>query len=174
MYKLLNSFRYFALIGVLCSMLGAVLMFGIGASKSYDAYRIFLTDSPLPAEVAQVARPDLAMKRLVQSVDAFLFALVLMIFSIGVLDLFIKRIDELELPIPAGLRVSSIGDLKSALAEVILIILFVKFLELVLTTAGHLPWEALSLPLGVLALALGLKLLGLREHPASKDERKPG
>jgi uncharacterized membrane protein YqhA len=88
--------------------------------------------------------------------DAFLIALVLMIFSVGVLDMFVESVGNLALRIPQGLRISSIGQLEKSLAEVIVIILLVRFLELVLLRPTHLPWEALTLP-----LAAGLRLLEL-------------
>ena len=99
-----------------------------------------------------------------------LFALVLMMFAAGVLDLFIRSVEDLKLRVQQGLRVNTIGELKSALAEVIVIILFVKFLELVLFATNHLPWEALTLPLAVLALSAGLRLLDLRGHGPPGDK----
>ena len=52
----------------------------------------------------------------------------------------------------------------------IVIILFVKFLELVLLSPSHLPWEALSLPLSILALSAGLKLLDLGHRKALDED----
>jgi uncharacterized membrane protein YqhA len=87
MHRYLNAARYIAVVAVVCSFLGAVLMFVVGSTKSYEACVFFLTDAPAFPGLEQTAPSSLAMKRMVQAVDAFLFALVLMVFAAGVLDL---------------------------------------------------------------------------------------
>jgi hypothetical protein len=56
-HKLLNSIRYVALVAVVCSMLGAVLMFGIGAGKSYEAFLYALTDASPPPGSSRLRGP---------------------------------------------------------------------------------------------------------------------
>ncbi|WP_269447189.1 YqhA family protein [Colwellia sp. PAMC 20917] len=55
----------------------------------------------------------------------------------------------------------NIGRLKNILGEVIVIILFVKFFEIILINLNSLTWEILILPVSILLLALSLKFLGL-------------
>lgn len=52
---------------------------------------------------------------------------------------------------------------KNVLAEVIVIILFVKFLEVVFVNINNLKWEIAILPVSILLLALGLKSLSLNK-----------
>jgi hypothetical protein len=55
------------------------------------------------------------------------------------------------------------------LGEVIVIILFVKFLEIIFINVNNLTWEILILPISILLLALSLKFLGLGREE-KKDE----
>jgi len=59
------------------------------------------------------------------------------------------------------IRSPNIGHLKNVLAEVIIIILFVIFLEVIVENVNNLKWEFLIIPISVLLLALGLKFLKL-------------
>jgi uncharacterized membrane protein YqhA len=59
--------------------------------------------------------------------------------------------------------------LKNTLAEVIIIILFVNFLEIALLNLKSLTWELFILPGSILLLALSLKFLDLRDKHSSKE-----
>ena len=62
----------------------------------------------------------------VTSVDMYLFAMVLIIFGMGIYELFINKIDPVEQKTdsrPTWLQISSIDDLKSSLGKVILMVL---------------------------------------------------
>jgi uncharacterized membrane protein YqhA len=92
----------------------------------------------------------------VEVVDGFLLATVLLIFALGLYELFISDIDE-AIGSRASSRiliVSSLDDLKSRLAKVILMILIVKLFE-----------KALQLPikeaLDLLYLGGAIALVGL-------------
>jgi uncharacterized membrane protein YqhA len=65
----------------------------------------------------------------------------------------------------------NISALKSVLAEVIIIILFVKFLEVALSNLHKLTWEILALPIAILLLSLALKLLDLKERGDKPNRR---
>ncbi len=163
MFDYLYKFRYVSLIAVVCSFVGSILMFVQGAVKTFNAVAFYffdVTDAISGASTA--AKGDLTSKLLVQSVDAFLFGLILMIFSFGGYNLFIERIAWTDHKTAFWLNMRSVGHLKSTLAELIVIILFVKFLELVLLEEISLFWESLTLPIAIGILALALKLLNLR------------
>jgi uncharacterized membrane protein YqhA len=59
--------------------------------------------------------------------------------------------------------------LKNTLAEIIIVILFVKFLEVALLNLDNLTWNLFVLPGSILLLSLSLKFLGLRGQLPSKD-----
>ena len=98
---------------------------------------------------------------LAQSIDVFLFALVMMIFAYGILYLFIFEDEEKKRStFPGWLRIKSIFQLKIILGEVIIFILFVHFLENATSTGyANLSLEHLILPGAILLLSLSLMVL---------------
>ncbi len=58
-------------------------------------------------------------------------------------------------------EIKSITDLKRILAELIIIILMVKFLEEALVDMAHFRWEDLALAASILLLAASVRILKL-------------
>jgi uncharacterized membrane protein YqhA len=104
---------------------------------------------------------QMSVATLVSAVDVFLFALVLLIFSYGIYHLFIINKEEANyLRLPEWARITSLAELKTILAEVIIVILFVELLESVLNvTTEWLPWLGLVVPCAIVLLAGALKLM---------------
>ena len=104
-------------------------------------------------------------------IDAFLIAFVLIIFAYGIYNLFIyNAVKSDKHNVLRWIRIPSIGHLKNILAEVIVIILFVKFLDVAFLNLNTLKWEILVLPLSILMLSLGLKFLSLKDESGTKDK----
>lgn len=162
MKKIFYLFRYISWIAVICSLLGAFLLFIVGAIKTYYAF-IVVVFGKIPKEsLSHLDSSDIATTYLIQSLDTFLIALILFIFAHGIFTLFISDKNPKESSeVLKWINTPNIGRLKSVLAEVIVIILFVKFLEVVLVNLENLTWELLALPIGILLLSLSLKFLGL-------------
>lgn len=59
------------------------------------------------------------------------------------------------------IHIPNIGHLKNILAELIIIIIFVLFLELIIENIHDLKWNFLIIPISVLLLGLGLRILRL-------------
>jgi uncharacterized membrane protein YqhA len=155
--------RYVSLIAVIASGLASVLMFIIGALKVYGAYSAYFSadfiDTTLPNEAANIA-----ITFLIQAVDTFLIGLVFMIFSGGIYYLYIRHIDTDTAEVNSWVRITNISQLKNILAELVIIILFVKFLEGGLKYGlNEYTWEMLVLPAGIMMLAIALKLLALKQ-----------
>ncbi|HIF9196500.1 TPA: YqhA family protein [Photobacterium damselae] len=168
MKNIFNTFRHMGLIAIICSTLGSLLLFVVGAMKTYTAFAIVFLDKLPEESMAHLDTAELATTYLIKSLDTFLIAFVLFIFAHGVFTLFILDKDEKELKgkikVLRWINTPNIGHLKNILAEVIVIILFVKFLELVLVNINNLTWEILILPISIVLLSAGLKLLGLGDH----------
>lgn len=99
-----------------------------------------------------------------ESLDTFLIALALFIFAYGIFSLFISNKNDVEdRGILKWISVPNIGHLKKILSELIIIILFVIFLEIIIENINDLKWEFLIIPISVLLLAIGLKVLRLNE-----------
>jgi uncharacterized membrane protein YqhA len=155
-------FRYISWIAIICSLAGSALLFIIGAEKSYSAFAVFLLDQTPPPELKHLDSADIAISYITKSLDTFLVALVLFIFAHGIFTLFIKNgTEDNSKNVLSWVKTPNIGHLKNKLTEVIIVILFVKFLELVLIKFDQLSWEILILPLAILLLCIGIKLLGL-------------
>lgn len=155
--------RYISLIAVIASGLSSVLMFIIGALKVFGAYSAYFSgdiiDVTLPNEAANIA-----ITFLIQAVDTFLIGLVFMIFSGGIYYLYVHQIDTDSPEVNSWIRIRNIGQLKNILAELVIIILFVKFMEGGLKYGlNEYTWEMLVLPAGIMMLAIALKLLALKD-----------
>lgn len=164
--------RFLTLIAVAGSLVGSVLMFCLGITDIFVAFRYGLQ----PSEDGEHVYGAAAIIGIIDSLDRFLIAIVLLYFAYGVYMLFIhpeKR--EEALALPAWLHVQQIGQLKQVVAELIIVILFVLFLRQALQSFGGaeapLAWNAIAsllvLPVSALLLGLALKLVEL--HPKGKD-----
>lgn len=154
------SFRYISIIAVVASFIGAVLLFILGAFKIAGAIAVmFLGWKEGLNLLVEIHGPESAMSGVVllviNSVDLFLFALVLLIFSYGIYELFVKPIPaESVTEFPSWFRIHNIGQLKNHLVQVIITILFVQFLEVVIINGEKImSWETLVLPIAILCLA---------------------
>ena len=141
--------RYFAFISVVGAILSSFILFIQGFGLIIKGLVGFFHD---PYE-----RYEALFEKLVSSVDVFLFALVLIIFGVGVYELFIANIDPEDKPAdtrPTWLKISSVDDLKSSLGKVILMVLIVSFFKHVLEIDAEM-WS----PLALLYLAIGILLI---------------
>ena len=164
----IEPLRYLSLIAVVFSLLGSALMFLAGAEKSIKAIRIFFLGETLSADPpppAHLDSGDQALVAVLQSMDAFLIALVLLIFSFGVYKLFIAEIKTPKnLPGAPWAQITSIEGLKKVLVEVILVILAVLFLWEVVYLEAEASWSVLVLPISIVLLAAALKLVDWRSR----------
>ena len=158
------AFRFVSLVTVLGSLLGSILMFIIGITKVYTAYVAYFLNYSPPTDLGELKGADIATAYLIKSFDAFLIALVLFIFAYGVYWIFVfQKTEETESDPLKSIRITNISQLKKILAEVIIIILFVKFLEIALINLNSLKWELLIMPGSILLLSVSLKFLELKE-----------
>lgn len=168
---LLLSARYMAFFGVLGSLAGSLLMFILGLTNVLHAYLRWWpghsSEDDLPAS-------SVAIISVIEALDRFLIAIVLLYFANGVYVLFIRRQQDTSgAPFAGWAQVGSIGQLKQVVAEVIIVVLFVLFLRVALEIYREpeaLPsWRKLGfvllLPASTLMLALALKLVELHPKP---------
>ena len=147
--------RYFAFIAVVGAILSSFILFIQGFGLIIKGLVGFFRD---PYE-----RYEALFEQLVSSVDVFLFALVLIIFGVGVYELFIANVDPEDKPAdtrPTWLKISSVDDLKSSLGKVILMVLIVSFFKHVLEIDAEMwsPTALLYLAIGILLIAAALYL----------------
>lgn len=152
------SFRHISWIAILCSLVGSILLFVVGVQKTFYSIVTFLEGD------SETGILDTATLYVIKSLDAFLIAFVLYIFAYGIYKLFINHKAGEGDEVLGWIKISNINHLKKVLAEVIIVVLFVKFLEVVvITNRESFSWELLFLPISIVLLAYALRLLNLAE-----------
>jgi len=101
---------------------------------------------------------ELLVGAIVGAIDLYLIATVLILFSLGLYELFISKIDEAESDENSSkiLAIHTLDDLKEKLAKVVLMVLIVTFFKYAIHLKYKTPLEILYLAAGVLMLALAL------------------
>jgi uncharacterized membrane protein YqhA len=112
--------------------------------------------SPTLSTEARLALRAETVKHVVEIIDGYLLATVLLIFALGLYELFISKIDIAEEKEGASkiLIINNLDDLKNRLAKVILMILIVRYFE-------HALNMKFTTPLDLLYFAGGIALLGV-------------
>jgi uncharacterized membrane protein YqhA len=145
--------RRVAILASMVMLAGALFLFFVGG---YDTVVSFIT-------YFDNYKAGLLKIELLKAADTFLVALALMIFGLGIFDLFVTGDEELECGLcrPDWLKFRSMDDLKRVLVKVILVILVVTFFEVVLSNFDKLTksYEMLIIPGGIILIAGAMKLL---------------
>ena len=168
--KTLYFSRYLTLLAVIGSLISAVVLFVYGTINVYVAFRGFLEH---PVGVDHSALGQL-LAVFVSSVDVYLFAMVLIIFGMGVYELFISKMDPVENKLdsrPSWLRITSIDDLKSSLGKVILMVLIVSVFEHSLSINYDQPIDLLYASVAVVLVAVALYVTHLSNHNDDKGKK---
>jgi uncharacterized membrane protein YqhA len=161
LFRILAKLRYVSAIAVLSSFIGSALMFVIGGTKVYKGCAYFLTGVHPEGTPAHLTTSDLATIFIIGSLDAFLIGLALLYFGYGIYALVIDPEAPSRSNAPSWLVPKGIKDLKETLAQVIVIILFVLFVNQLWTHLYDMTWEIMIIPASIAFLALALKLMGL-------------
>lgn len=108
-----------------------------------------------------VAHPEFhneAVGQIISAVDDFLLGTVLLIFAMGMYELFISKIDIAHDDENASniLMINNLDDLKDRLGKVVLMILVVSFFKNVLHVTFDNPLNILYLGAGILMVSLAL------------------
>ncbi|MEM8884198.1 MAG: YqhA family protein [Planctomycetota bacterium] len=158
--RIFNAVRFTSVIAVIASALASILMYVVGAIKVGLAFHSYF-GGPLFEDGSESFASGAAITYVVQALDAFLIAIVLMIFGGGVFNLFIRELPTRQRNL---FNIRSIAELKGILAELVIVILMVKFLEESLRARGAYSWEMLTLPVGVLLIAVAVRLLQFKRY----------
>ncbi|MFH1860560.1 MAG: YqhA family protein [bacterium] len=150
--------RFVVLLAVAASMVSAIILFVI-ATRDVGV----LTVHVCQYMTGYISEPynifhDNLVGHIIGAVDDFLLGTVLLIFSLGLYELFISKIDAAENTAHGSniLLIKSLDDLKDRLAKVILMILIVSFFKNVLHTSFVEPLNILYLAGGIMFIAIAL------------------
>ncbi len=158
--QLLGLTRWFSIVTVLSSLVGALLMFLIGAANTGEAVlRYFGLRVDAAAAATSSPRPA-ANLLLLESLDNGLTGLTFLYFAYGIYALFLTT-SETMAEAPRWLKVENIAALKKTLLEVVAVLLAVMFVRVLaekMLTNGP-SWEMLIMPAGIIAIAISSRLM---------------
>jgi len=124
--------RFVVMLAVLGSVVAALALFWITSVDVFYSISHVLgyADAAISEEVRRGVR-DNAVTHVVELVDGYLLAAFMLIFALGLYELFISDIDEARRSAASSriLVIDTLDDLKTKLAKVILMILIVRLFE---------------------------------------------
>ena len=164
--SLWNS-RFVILLAVLGSLFAGFAIFYMATvDVVYLVMHTLHYADPEMADEARKALHDSTVTHIVEVVDGYLLATVMLIFSLGLYELFISDIDQAHGSKASSkiLVIGSLDDLKSRLAKVIIMILIVTLFEEALNMKLQSPIDLLYLGGSIALIALALYLTHSAEH----------
>ncbi len=151
--------RLVVLVAVLASLAVSFCMFFV-ATVDVIGLLGHMLHYPETADAGRMEARSAIVTHVVEVVDGYLLATILLIFALGLYELFVSRIDVAEGSEFAErvLLIRSLDDLKDRLAKVVLLILVVKFFEYALQMEIKTTLELLWLALGIMLVSAALWL----------------
>ncbi|CAH1386871.1 YqhA family protein [Candidatus Nitrotoga sp. M5] len=158
--------RFVVVVAVVASMAAAIAIFYMTTvDVVYLVSHMLPYADPALTEEARKLLHDQTISHVVEVVDGYLLATFMLIFALGMYELFISDIDKAQNSKTSSkiLVVESLDDLKARLAKVILMILIVTLFEEALNM--HI-----STPLDLLYLGGAIALIGASLYLTHKAE----
>ena len=157
---LLWKSRLVILLAVIFSLIGSLALFLAGSIEVYHTVKhLFL-------EIAHEPDYNKLLIGIIGSIDLYLIGIVLLIFSFGIYELFISKIDIAQDGSHGHniLEIESLDELKNKLIKVILMVLIVSFFKGILSTPYGTPIEMLYFGLAILCVAACTFFIRKIEH----------
>ncbi|MEO1958521.1 MAG: YqhA family protein [Nautiliaceae bacterium] len=156
--------RLISILAVIFGMIGAVALFVVASA---DVWHIaVLTYKYFFAHYHPENFHEMLVGGIIGAVDLYLIAVVLLIFSFGIYELFISQIDDAEESEVGNkiLAIHSLDELKDKLGKVVVMVLIVSFFKKVIHMNFDTPIDMLYLAGSILFLALALYFMHKGEH----------
>jgi uncharacterized membrane protein YqhA len=163
--RLLWGSRLMVLVAVVASVLAALVTLYMA---TVDVGRLLVMavgyGGLSQAKAAEVSLKIVTM--VVKTVDGYLLTAVMLIFALGLYELFISRIDLAERSevAPRLLLIQSLDDLKDRLAKVVVLILVITFFQQAVEMTYQNARDLLFLALGTFLVGGALFLSGKGAH----------
>ncbi|EDM24171.1 YqhA family protein [Caminibacter mediatlanticus TB-2] len=156
--------RLIAILAVIFGMVGAIAIFLVASA---DIWHIaVLTYKYFFANYHPENFHEILIGGIIGAVDLYLIAVVLLIFSFGIYELFISEIDDAEESEVGSkiLAIHNLDELKDKLGKVVVMVLIVSFFKKVIHMDFSTPLDMLYLAGSILALALALYYMHKGAH----------
>jgi len=164
--KILWQSKIMVILAVISAMFGALVLIIMG---TYDIYLVI-------SEIFGVFTKEIPYEKfnkeaiiyIVSAIDTFLIATVLMIFGIGLYEIFISKIEYAERNIDSKastvLVIHSLDELKNKLIKVIIIVLIVTYFKYAISIKYTEISQLLYLSVGIALIAVAVFLLNKDKH----------
>lgn len=156
--QILWNSRLFIIFAVILSMVGSILLFLVASvdivkvvGATYQYYQGALGEG---ADIHNIL-----LNTIIMAIDLYLIAVVLLIFSFGLYELFIAKIEIKDEHSSKVLEIHTLDQLKDKLAKVIVMALIVAFFSKVLNMGMKDSLDMLYFSISILGLSLGLYFL---------------
>lgn len=169
--------RFVILAAVVGSLLAGFAIFYMATVDVVNLvmHTLHYADASMTDEARKVLH-DSTVSHIVEVVDGYLLGTVMLIFALGLYELFISDINQAHGSKASSkiLVISNLDDLKSRLAKVILMIMIVTLFEEALNMKMSTPIDLLYLGGSIALIALALYLTHIAEHgtKGSAEEAK--
>mgnify|MGYP006176090603 CR=1 FL=1 len=144
--------RFAVLLAVVFGLISALTVFVVGSLEVIKALQYVLSPKD--------AQHSMLLGKIIAAIDLYLIGVVLLLFSFGIYELFISKIDiarrNQEIKV---LEISSLDELKNRILKVIIMVLVVSFFQRVLAMKFTTPLEMMYLAISILALTIGIHFM---------------
>ncbi|MDR1615176.1 MAG: YqhA family protein [Campylobacteraceae bacterium] len=160
---ILWSGRLVTFLAVIFSFIGGIILFIIASYDIVDAavtvFNFFFKNYHPDNFHADI------IGGIMGAIDLYLMAIVMLIFSFGIYELFIGSIKEAdESKTSKILEIHSLDQLKDKVAKVIVMVLIVNFFQRIMHLNFATGTDMLFFAVSILALCIGLYFLGKGAH----------
>ncbi len=162
------NFRFFALAPVIFGLLSAVQFFIIGTFEVVAGFRLKFDFADPEGETTTKI-----ISYVIGGIDYYLIGIVLLIFSFGIYELFISKIDvRFQHSDTKILQSETLEELKSKLVQVIVVALIVSLFKQTLSLQVSKASDLIYIALSILLISVSSYLLQLQYSfgPKDKDE----
>lgn len=154
------SSRLIVILAVIFGTISSIVLFIAGALEVVKTLFDSITLSPLAMSHSGL------LLGIIGAVDLFLIATVLLIFSFGIYELFISKIDIARSSESYGtlLEIHTLDDLKDKITKVIVMVLIVSFFQRVLELKIENGLDMLFMAVSIAAICIGVYFLHRLKH----------
>jgi len=152
--------RLFVIFAVVFGLLGSIVLFIVASMDIWGVASY--TFATIITHVHPENFHENIVSGIIGAVDLYLIAVVMLIFSFGLYELFISDID-VAMDDEKGskiLAINSLDQLKDKIAKVIIMVLVVSFFQKVLHMEYKTALDMLYFALSIASLSIGLYYLG--------------
>jgi uncharacterized membrane protein YqhA len=149
------SSRLIVVLAVVFGSLSSIALFIAGSLEVVNTFATAISPAHLEVNHSSL------LVGIIGAVDLFLIATVLLIFSFGIYELFISKIDiaRSSEAYPTLLEISTLDDLKNKIIKVIIMVLIVSFFQRVLELQITNGVDMLMMAASIAAICIGVYFL---------------